>query len=464
MANVSIVGSGYVGLVYGAAFADLGNDVIGIDIDEERVAQLNRGETPIYEPRLDELIQRNLEAGRLRFTTRYEDAIPSSEFVFICVGTPSCFDGHADMRSVQAAAETIGRNLSGHTIIINKSTMPIGSGDFVAAIVAQAKAADATFAVVSNPEFLREGSAIQDVFAPSRVVLCAEDAEAAERVADLYRILNAPILITDHRTAEMIKYASNAILATRISFINEIAQICDQLGADVKVVAQGMGYDSRIGPQFLDAGIGFGGSCFPKDVKALAYMAAEVNCHPQLLHAVLEINDDQRRRFVWRLQSLIGRLHGKEIAVWGLAFKQDTDDIRESPAIDVVKMLLQRGARVRVFDPAAANNARAEIPEAEFASDPYRAVQGAHALLVLTPWNEFKQVDLQRVRDLMATPLLFDGRNIYDPDEVRQLGLSYVGVGRPEGREPGRLLLEPAAHSAAMPSIAATDPWEAIAL
>ena len=434
MATITIVGSGYVGLVYGAAFADLGNDVYGLDIDERRIEQLNQGQAPIYEPRLDELIQRNLEAGRLRFTTRYDESIPDSQFVFICVGTPSCFDGHADMRAVHSAAASIGRHLSGYTIIINKSTMPIGSGDFVSSIINQSKSASVSFDVVSNPEFLREGSAIQDVFNPSRVVLGAENRHAAEEVADLYRSLNAPILITDQRTAEMIKYASNAILATRISFINEIAQICEQLGADVTVVAEGMGHDPRIGPQFLDAGIGFGGSCFPKDVKALAYMAAEVNCHPQLLHAVLEINEDQRRRFVWRLQELIGDLYGKQIAVWGLAFKQDTDDIRESPALDVVRMLLQRGAHVRVFDPAAMSHAQDEIPEAVLGTDPYSTVKGADALLVVTPWNEFKQVDLARVRDLMRVPLILDGRNIYEPEDVRSLGITYSGIGRQDYR------------------------------
>ncbi len=456
MATISIVGSGYVGLVYGAALADLGNDVYGLDIDERRIEELNQGHTPIYEPRLDELIQHNLEAGRLRFTTHYDEAIPESEFVFICVGTPSCFDGHADMRAVHSASASISRHMSGYTIIINKSTMPIGSGDFVNSIVNQFKSPSASFDVVSNPEFLREGSAIQDVFSPSRVVLGAENRHAAEEVAGLYRTLNAPVLITDQRTAEMIKYASNAILATRISFINEIAQICEQLGADVTVVAKGMGYDPRIGPQFLDAGIGFGGSCFPKDVKALAYMAAEVNCHPQLLHAVLEINEDQRRRFVWRLQELIGDLYGKQIAVWGLAFKQDTDDIRESPAVDVVRMLLQRGAHVHVYDPAAMSHAQFEIPEAVLGTDPYSTVAGADALLIVTPWNEFKQVDLSRIRSLMRVPLILDGRNIYDPEEVRSLGIMYSGVGRQDYRP--RIGTRPPAH---VQSLVTTDVLEA---
>jgi UDPglucose 6-dehydrogenase len=430
MASIAIIGLGYVGLVYGAAFADLGNQVVGVDIDAEKVARLHRGGIPIYEPGLDELIRRNRETGRLRFTTRYEEAVPDAEFVFICVGTPSTLDGDADMRAVRAAALSIGQNLRGHTIVVNKSTMPIGSGDLVTALIEHVKPADATFAVVSNPEFLREGSAVYDVFHPSRIVLGAEDRQAAERVADLYRVLQAPILITDRRSAEMIKYASNAILATRISFINEIAQICEQLGADVTVVAKGMGYDPRIGPLFLEAGIGFGGSCFPKDVRALMSMAEQAGCHPQLLHAVLEINQDQRRRFVRKLQELLGDLHGKRIALWGLSFKQDTDDIRESPAIDILRMLLQRGAEVRAYDPAAMPHAAAVVPEASYVSDAYEAVVDADALLIATPWNEFKQADLARVRTLMRQPVLLDGRNIYDPAEARRLGFIYVGVGR----------------------------------
>jgi UDPglucose 6-dehydrogenase len=301
MATISIIGTGYVGLVYGAAFADLGNRVYGVDIDEDKICRLSRGECPIYEPGLEEVIGRNLEAGRLTFTTCYDEAVPHSEFAFICVDTPSAFNGEADMRAIRAAAAMLGRALTGHTIIINKSTVPIGSGDLVASIVEQSKSPDASFAVVSNPEFLREGNAVRDVFNPNRVVLGSDDEVAAEAVADLYRSLNAPFLITDTRTAEMIKYASNAILATRISFINEIARICERVDADVSVVAKGMGYDPRIGPLFLEAGIGFGGSCFPKDVKALAHMAAEADCHPHLLNAVLEINQDQRRRFVHQL-------------------------------------------------------------------------------------------------------------------------------------------------------------------
>jgi UDPglucose 6-dehydrogenase len=430
MARISVIGSGYVGLVYCAAFADLGNDVYGVDIVEEKVKALQAGACPIFEPGLPEMLKRNLDAGRLRFTTSYADAVPDSAFVFICVDTPSAFNGEADMRAVRKAAAMVGDHIAGDTIIVNKSTMPIGSGDLVASIVGQHARPGTTHSVVSNPEFLREGSAVHDVFHPDRIVLGSEDHRAAERVAELYAVLNAPILITDLRSAEMIKYASNSFLATRISFINEISQICEQVGADVTVVAKGMGYDARIGSLFLDAGIGFGGSCFPKDVKALAHMAQEAGCHPQLLRAVLEINADQRRRFVSKLQQHLGDLNDRQVSVWGLAFKQNTDDMREAPALDIIRMIEQRGASVRAFDPAAMDNARKLLPQTRFCRNPYDATDGTDALCVITPWNEFKQADLGRVAELMRTPLLLDGRNMYDPVDVTALGFTYVGVGR----------------------------------
>lgn len=430
MATISIIGTGYVGLVYGAAFADLGNHVYGVDINQEKVKLLQSGVCPIFEPGLEEMLQRNLEAGRLEFTSSYAESVPNSEFAFICVDTPSAFSGEADMRMVRSAAEMLGKALSGHTIIINKSTMPIGSGDLVSSIVEQHRNPDATFAVVSNPEFLREGNAVRDVFQPSRIVLGSTNEDACAAVSELYRTLDAPTVVTDTRTAEMIKYASNAILATRISFVNEIAQICEGVSADITVVSRGMGLDPRIGPLFLDAGIGFGGSCFPKDVRALAHMAAEAGTHPQLLHAVLEINQDQRRRFVHKLQDILEDLNGKRIAVWGLSFKQDTDDIRESPAIDVIRMLLQRGATVIAYDPAAMENARTEIPDLETAENQYDAVDGADALILITPWNEFRQANLGRVRELLKTPVLLDGRNMYEPEDVRKQGFIYAGIGR----------------------------------
>lgn len=430
MATISVIGSGYVGLVYCAAFADFGNEVYGVDIDETKVALLQAGECPIFEPGLPELLKRNLSAGRLRFTTNYSEAVPKSEFVFICVDTPSSFAGEADMRAVRRAAAMIAEHLSGDTIVVNKSTMPIGSGDLVTSIIEQHIAPGATFAVVSNPEFLREGSAVHDVLNPDRIVLGAEDRRVAERVAELYSVLHAEVIITDLRSAEMIKYASNSFLATKISFINEIAEICERVGADVTVVAHGMGKDARIGPLFLDAGIGFGGSCFPKDVKALAYMAHESGCHPQLLHAVLEINLDQRRRFVHKLQERLGDLTDKRIAVWGLAFKQNTDDMREAPSVDIIRMIEQRGGVVHAYDPAAIDNARPLLPHTTFCSSPYDAVVGADALCLVTPWNEFRQANLGRVVEVMRNPLLLDGRNLYDPIEMAALGFTYVGVGR----------------------------------
>jgi UDPglucose 6-dehydrogenase len=430
MAQISVIGSGYVGLVYSAAFADLGNDVTGVDIDADKVRRLQSGECPIYEPGLPELLERNLSAGRLRFTTEYADAVPQASFVFICVDTPSANSGEADMRAVRRAAGMIAEHLEGNTVVVNKSTMPIGSGDLVTSIISENVKPGVTFSVVSNPEFLREGSAVQDVLHPDRVVLGADDHEAAELVAELYSVMDAPIVITDRRSAEMIKYASNSFLATKISFINEIAQICEQVGADVTVVARGMGHDARIGSLFLEAGVGFGGSCFPKDVKALSHMAQEAGCHPQLLRAVMEINNDQRRRFVHKLQEQIGDLTDRRIGIWGLSFKQNTDDMRESPAVDIIQMIEQRGAVVQAYDPAAVDNARQLLPNTRFCATPYGAVEGADALCVVTPWNEFKQADLVRVRKMMRNPVILDGRNMYDPGDLARLGFTYVGVGR----------------------------------
>jgi UDPglucose 6-dehydrogenase len=431
MAQISIIGSGYVGLVYGVAFADLGNDVYGVDIDAAKVSMLKNGECPIFEPGLPELLERNLKSGRLTFTTDYAEAVPRSDFVFICVDTPSTFTGEADMRAVRSAAEMLAPHLRDGAVVVNKSTMPIGSGDFVSAIIGENVTNGRKFSVISNPEFLREGSAVADVFHPDRIVLGTEnDTEAVSRLRDLYRALDAPVLVTDRRSAEMVKYASNSFLATRISFINEMAQICERVGADVTVVAQGMGYDERIGPLFLQAGVGFGGSCFPKDVKALAHMAHEADCHPQLLHAVMEINADQRRRFVHRLQEQTGDLFEKDIAVWGLSFKENTDDMRESPSLDIISMMLSRGAKIRAYDPAAGQKAKQEHPKVAIFDSPYEAAEGADALCVVTPWNEFKQANMGRVAEIMRSPVLLDGRNLYNAREMSELGFTYVGVGR----------------------------------
>jgi UDPglucose 6-dehydrogenase len=433
MARICIVGAGgYVGLGYAAALADLGHDVVGLDVAADRVAALNRGAPPVYEPGLEELLARTLAAGRLRFTTAYAEAVPGAEFVFLCVGTPSLSDGDADLRQVRAAAAAIGRHLvpGRHAYVVNKSTMPVGSAELVAGLVAEHAPAGAGFAVVANPEFLREGRAVHDILHPDRVVLGAEDRAAAEAVAALYAPLGAPVLITDPRSAEMVKYAANAFLATKISFINEVARVCEKLGADVEVVAEGLGLDPRIGPRFLRAGLGFGGSCFPKDVGALTRMADEAGLHPGLLRAVLEINAEARRRFVARCEKLLGGLDGTVLAVWGLSFKEDTDDLRGSPALDVIALAQERGAAIRAHDPAAMANAARRLAGVALCASPYAAAEGADAVLVCTPWREFRRVDLGRVAAAMRGDLLLDGRNLYDPEAARAAGLRYEGIGR----------------------------------
>ena len=430
MKNITVVGVGYVGLVTGACFADLGNRVIGLDIDADRIAGLKRGEMPIYEPGLEELVTRNVGAGRLSFATSYLEALENAEFVFIAVGTPSGVDGEADLKHVRAVAEAIGKTMKASLIVVNKSTVPVGTGDWVADIIRANQARPIPFSVVSCPEFLREGTAIHDFMNPARTVLGSLDPEAAEKVARLHLPLRAPIMLTDLRTAEMIKYASNAFLATKISFINEIANICEALGADIKEVASGMGYDPRIGRAFLEAGLGYGGSCFPKDVKALAFMAAEKGRHPQLLQAVMDINADSRRQLVERARESLGNLRGKIIGLLGLTFKPNTDDLREAPALEVARSLLDAGAVVRAYDPVAMRHALALLPELRMAKDAYDLADGVDALIVCTEWNEFKNLDLERIHGLMRQPVVVDGRNIYEPDMMARLGFRYRGVGR----------------------------------
>jgi UDPglucose 6-dehydrogenase len=441
MKNIAVIGSGYVGLVTGTCFADLGNTVTCVDINEARIKNLQNGILPIYEPGLEELVRRNMVAGRLRFTTSYDEAINHTEhpaeLVFIATNTPMGVDGEAELRYVRSAAESIAKTMNHELIIINKSTVPVGTGDWVSDIVRNTQPSPIPFSVVSNPEFLREGAAIADFMAPDRVVLGSLNEDAAQRVAQLYLPLRGPIMITDLRTAEMIKYASNAFLATKISFINEIANICEALGADVKEVAAGMGYDKRIGRAFLDAGLGYGGSCFPKDVKALAHMANVQGKHPQLLEAVMTINTDARRSIVSKVRNLIGnngtqlnRLEGKVVGVLGLAFKANTDDIRESQPIDIIRMLQADGALVRAYDPVAMTNAGQILQNVALCEDAYDVASGCDALIVATEWNEFKNVDFKKVKRVMRTPVVVDGRNLYDPALMTSLGFTYRGVGR----------------------------------
>lgn len=431
MKNIAVIGSGYVGLVTGTCFANLGNKVTTVDISEAKIKMLKEGHMPIYEPGLAELVERNVEAERLHFTTSYEEALKDAEYVFICVGTPSGVDGDADLKYVRSAAESIAKTMDHPLIIINKSTVPVGTGDWVHDIVVQAQPEAMDFDVVSCPEFLREGSAIADFMHADRAVFGSTNPAAAQKVADLYEPLNTEIVLTDLRTAEMIKYASNAFLATRISFINEISIICERLGADVTEVARGMGLDKRIGPHFLQAGVGYGGSCFPKDVKALAYMAETHGMHPQLLRAVMEINDFQRKHIMLKLKDLLdGRLQDKTIGVWGLAFKENTDDIRESPALTIVRHIVNQGGTVKAYDPVAMDNVRQELPMLTYCDTAYEAAENVDALVVLTPWPEFRQADLARVRDNMNTPIFVDGRNMYNPDNMKKMGFTYRGVGR----------------------------------
>src|SRR3954452_13692356 len=409
MRRICVVGGGgYVGLGYAVALANLGHQVVGLDIDADRVAYLNQGLSPIYEAGLSEMLRQNMEADRLRFTSDYAQAVPGSELVFLCTGTPSLSDGEADLRQVRAAAAAIATHLEPgtSTVIVNKSTMPVGTAEHVAGIMAEHAAPGSKFAIVSNPEFLREGRVLYDILHPDRIVLGGDDEGALDLVAELYAPLEAPILRMDHRSAELVKYAANAFLATKISFINDIARLCERMGADVTVVAEGIGADARIGPRFLKAGIGFGGSCFPKDVGALSRMAEGAGLHPGLLRAVLEINREAQRRFVTRADELLGGLDGREIAVWGLAFKEGTDDLRASPAVQVIEILVEKGAAVRAHDPAALANAATRLPNIVLCEDLYEAAVGADAVALCTPWPEYASADFSRVKRIMRGDLL----------------------------------------------------------
>ena len=431
MKQICVVGVGYVGLVTAACFADLGNRVVALDVDEKRVENLKKGIMPIYEPGLEELVNRNVKGGRITFTTSYEEALKGVEFAFIAVGTPSGVDGAADLQYVEVAARSIAKAMTAPLIIINKSTVPIGTGDWVADIVKNAQPKPMDFAVVSCPEFLREGSAIADFMSPHRNVIGSLDKDAASKVAQLHLPLRAPIVITDLRTAEMIKYASNAFLAAKISFINELADLCELVGADVKEVAAGMGYDARIGRHFLDAGLGWGGSCFPKDVQALAYMAKEKGLEPRILNEVMNVNYDRRKDVTKHVESMLGgSLKGKTIGMLGLAFKPNTDDMRDAPSVDISNAMIAEGASVRGYDPVARETATPLMPAVEIFDDVYKMAEGCDALVVVTEWNEFKQLDLEKIRALLKTPVVYDGRNIYDPARMKELGFTYRAIGR----------------------------------
>ena len=430
--NLCVIGTGYVGLVTGAVFADLGYTVICVDKDASKIHTLNAGGIPIYEPGLEEMIGRNRADGRLAFSTDIAWAVRASDVVFIAVGTPAGSNGDADLRAVTQVAGTIARNLNGYKVIVNKSTVPVGTGDLVREIV-ETHRIDPTvdFHVVSNPEFLREGNAINDTLHPDRIVIGASTQDAAMRLVELYAPLERPMIITDVHSAEMIKYASNAFLAAKISFINSIANLCELANADVAQVAKGMGYDSRIGADFLSAGLGYGGSCFGKDTKCLVSTAEQLGYDFRLLKEVVRVNDEQPMRFADKIRDALVTLEGKTVGVLGLAFKPDTDDLRDAKSLEIIAQALVEGGTVRAYDPIAMDNARKIFPQIEYCKNAYEAAEGADALLLLTEWNEFKFLDLPRVKESLRQPIILDGRNVYDPERMRRLGFDYYCVGRP---------------------------------
>jgi len=430
--HIAVIGTGYVGLVTGACFAEFGVDVTCVDIDSDKIARLAAGEIPIYEPGLEQLVTKNIQSGRLRFTTDIKQAVEQALVIFLAVGTPPQSNGSADLSFVEAATRSVAEHMNGYKVIVTKSTVPIGTGEYLRKLISEQNAS-LNFGIVSNPEFLREGAAISDFMRPDRVVLGSRDEEALAIMRDLYRplyLIEAPFVLTSLEAAELTKYAANAFLATKISFINEIANLCESIGCDVHDVARAIGMDRRIGSKFLHPGPGFGGSCFPKDTQALASVAREFGRDSMIVDAVIEVNRRQRQAMVPKIEKLVGALQGKTIAVLGLAFKPETNDMREAPAIDIIKGLLARGAKVRAYDPVAMNEASEVLPDVTYLADEYEAVTDADALVFVTEWNQFRALDMRRVRDLMRSPRIADLRNIYEPADMRELGFEYMGVGR----------------------------------
>ena len=430
--NICVIGTGYVGLVTGVVFADMGNDVVCVDKLASKIDGLNQGIMPIYEPGLEEMVARNVGDGRLEFTTDLDSAVQKAEIVFIAVGTPPREDGSTDLSYVEDAAKGVARALNRYKVIVNKSTVPVGTGDFVREVIETNKRRAVDFDVVSNPEFLREGSAITDTLVPDRIVIGAPSKIVAMRLLELYAPLERPMIVTDVASAEMIKYASNAFLATKISFANAIANICEEAGADVTQVVKGMGLDARIGQAFLNAGLGYGGSCFPKDTRSLLHTAQSYGCEFPLLAATIETNELQPKRFIAKIHDALGGddLKGKTVGILGLAFKANTDDMREAKSLDVIADLLASGATVKAYDPIAMENTKSVFPQITYGANAYEVATGADALVIVTEWNEFKNLNFERISGLMERPLILDGRNLYDPERLRRLGFEYHSIGR----------------------------------
>lgn len=427
--KVTVIGTGYVGLPTALVFADLGNDVLCVDKDEAKVAMLRAGQVPIYEPGVEALLRRSLDDGLFKVTPSTDEGMQHGEVVFIAVGTPQGDDGEADLSAVWAVARDIAKFICHYTIIVTKSTVPVGTGDRIEKILVDAGVDRSMFDVVSNPEFLREGTALPDAQNPDRIVIGADNQSAAHKLMELFAPLEAPVIITDRRSSELIKYASNTFLAIKISFINAISRMCEECGADVSAVARGMGSDPRIGNKFLQAGLGWGGSCLPKDVAALNKIAADLGYDFKMLQAADEVNEQQTRHFVQRLSDRIGGFQGKTIGLLGLAFKPNTDDIRDAKSLEIIEMLKAEGATIRAYDPAAAENVRALHPDITYVKSALETGQDADAIILVTEWNEFKSLDLTRLGQIMRRKLIFDGRRVFTPYQIERAGFEYVTVG-----------------------------------
>lgn len=432
--HISVIGTGYVGLVTGACFAEFGVNVTCMDNDARRIEKLEKGEVPFYEPGITELVTKGTREGRLSFTTDIAKAVDKALVIFIAVGTPPRGDGSADLSYVEEVGKGIARNMTGYKVIVTKSTVPVGTGEKLREVIKKTQAHAFRFDIVSNPEFLREGSAIEDFLRPNRVVIGADSDQAVAIMRDLYRplyLIETPIVVTDIPTAELIKYASNAFLATKISFINEMANLCERLGANVQMVAKGMGLDNRIGPKFLHAGAGFGGSCFPKDLAALIQTGERVGYPVQVALAASKVNEDQRRRMVDKIRDAVGGLKGTTLGLLGLSFKPNTNDLREAPALAISQELLKQGAVVRAYDPIALDDACRIVSALKPCADPYDAAEGTDALIIMTEWNQFRNLDFERLKGIMKSPILIDLRNVYDSDRVISHGFHHISVGRP---------------------------------
>jgi UDPglucose 6-dehydrogenase len=431
--RIAVIGTGYVGLVTGACFAEFGVDVTCVDVDVTKIEKLKNGVIPIYEPGLDNLVEKNVKAGRLHFTTEIGSAVEQAEVVFLAVGTPPQPDGTPDMSFYRQAAKDVAEAMNGYKVLVTKSTVPIGTGKWLRQFVSENLKQPTEFGVASNPEFLREGAAIDDFMRPDRVVIGSNEDRAIEVMKELYRplyLIETPIVITSLEAAELIKYAANAFLATKITFINEVANLCDAIGCDVHDVARGMGMDNRIGRKFLHPGPGYGGSCFPKDTRALTTVADQFGVETRIVDAVIEANERQRDVMIPKIEKLVGEISGKKFGVLGLSFKPETDDMRESPAVDIIKLIQSKGGSVKAFDPVAMEEAKHCLDNVELAADEYDAIEGADALVIITEWNQFRALNMKRVKELLNSPKVIDLRNIYEPEDMRELGFEYVGVGR----------------------------------